>query len=475
MDIERRSVTKRRALPAAQTRRYAFVGALSAAARAHLRSAADARCRTDSVGSAEVRVPSPGGASVRTRCAVSSMNPPPQFAVTSTASVQRAPWIAIALLWLAGNGLRLTILAVPPVIAMIRDDLRLSATEVGLLSSIPPAMFALAALAGSLLVARLGVTAALVGGLLLVATGSALRGASPGYAMLLSTTLVMSAGVAIMQPIMPTTVRQWLPDRIGLGTAVYTNGLLVGEILAVLLTTPLVLPLVGGSWRLSLVAWSVPIAIIAIVVYAFSPRAASTHPVHAALPRKWLPDWHIGLVWRLGALFCCVNAIYFSANAFIPIYLASRGRADLISGALLALNLGQLPASLLLLAVARRIEARAWPYLASGVLSLACVCGLVAMVGPATIVWAALLGFSDASALILGLTLPPLLCRPEDVARTSAGMFTLSYGGAVAVALASGAAWDLSGVPALAFLPIAACAIALTAVAGEMKRRRELT
>jgi CP family cyanate transporter-like MFS transporter len=218
----------------------------------------------------------------------------------------------------------------------------------------------------------------------------------------------------------------------------------------------------------------VPIAIIAIVVYAFSPRAASTHPVHAALPRKWLPDWHIGLVWRLGALFCCINAIYFSTNAFLPIYLASKGRSDLIGPALLALNLGQLPASLLLLAVADRLERRAWSYAASGLLSLVSLAGLVFSVGPATVVWAALLGFSDAAALILGLTLPPLLCRPEDVARTSAGMFTLSYGGAVAIALASGAAWDLSGTPALAFVPLGACAIALTAIAARMWQIREL-
>jgi CP family cyanate transporter-like MFS transporter len=81
----------------------------------------------------------------------------------------RQVWLAITLLWLAGNALRLTILAVPPVIAMIRADFSLSATEVGLLSSIPPALFAIAALAGSLLVARLGVRGALIGGLLLVA------------------------------------------------------------------------------------------------------------------------------------------------------------------------------------------------------------------------------------------------------------------------------------------------------------------
>src|ERR1700675_3340084 len=100
-------------------------------------------------------------------------------------------WVAATLLWLAGNGLRLTILAVPPVIAMIRDEFSLSATEVGLLGSMPSALFAGAALAGSLLVARLGAKAALVGGLALVAAGSALRGLSTGYAVLLATTILM--------------------------------------------------------------------------------------------------------------------------------------------------------------------------------------------------------------------------------------------------------------------------------------------
>jgi hypothetical protein len=90
------------------------------------------------------------------------------------------------------------------------------------------------------------------------------------------------------------------------------------------------------------------------------------------------------------------------------------------------------------------------------------------------VLWAALLGFSDAAALILGLTLPPLLCRPEDVARTSAGVFTISYGGAVVIAVASGAAWDMSGVPALAFVPQAACAIGLFAIVLALRAHREL-
>jgi hypothetical protein len=94
--------------------------------------------------------------------------------------------------------------------------------------------------------------------------------------------------------------------------------------------------------------------------------------------------------------------------------------------------------------------------------------------GGAVIAWAAVLGFSDAAALILGLTLPAHLCHPQDVARTSAGTFTLSYAGAVAMALICGAAWDLTRLPASAFAPLAACAAALAAVAAAMWRRKEL-
>jgi CP family cyanate transporter-like MFS transporter len=45
--------------------------------------------------------------------------------------------ICIALLWLCGAALRLSILAVPPVIPLIRADLGFSATEVAFLSSLP--------------------------------------------------------------------------------------------------------------------------------------------------------------------------------------------------------------------------------------------------------------------------------------------------------------------------------------------------
>src|SRR5690348_6691909 len=118
---------------------------------------------------------------------------------------------AFVLLWLAGVALRLTILAVPPVIPLIHDELNLSATQIGVLTGLPSMLFAFAAVPGSLLIARLGVRNALVVGLALTAAGGALRGALPDVSWLYGMTIVMGAGVAIMQVTMPPAVRAWLP------------------------------------------------------------------------------------------------------------------------------------------------------------------------------------------------------------------------------------------------------------------------
>ena len=380
---------------------------------------------------------------------------------------------ALLLLWLAGVGLRLTILAVPPVIPLIHDELNLSATQIGILTGLPSMLFAFAAVPGSLLIARLGVRTALVVGLGLTAVGGALRGALPDVAWLYAMTIAMGAGVAIMQVTMPPAVRAWLPDRIGFATAVYTNGLLIGEILPVALMLPLVLPMVGGSWQWGFVAWSAPVAVIAILVLALAPRAASTNG-SAAVRRRWWPDWHSLLIWRLGIMLGTINATYFATNAFLPDYLRSNGQSEWISAGLTGLNIGQLPASFILLAVAGRLERKAWPYVVCGLLCLLATLGIVFGTGAWIVAAATLQGFAAAAILILVLALPPLLSPPDDVHRVTAAIFSISYSCAVIVPVISGVLWDLSGIAALAFLPIALCGIVLVILAPAINHVRAI-
>ncbi|HEX2216939.1 MAG TPA: MFS transporter [Xanthobacteraceae bacterium] len=363
--------------------------------------------------------------------------------------------VALALLWLVGNALRLPILAVPPVLTAMQADLRMSGTEIGILSGLPVVLFALAALPGSLLIARIGAVPALVVGLLVAALGSGLRGFVDSIAVLYATTVVMGAGIAVMQPALPAVVRQWTPQRIGLATAVFTNGLIVGEVIPVAVMIPVVLPLLDASWRGALAFWALPMVLIAALTVAVRPRSRGTAISIGHERPRWWPDWNNPLVWRLGLILGSANSAYFGANTFLPGYLDGAGRADLIAHALTALNLGQLPVSLLLLALAPRFERKAWPLVAFGIGSLVAMMGIVTTASAWTIVFAAALGFCAAGTLVLALALPPLLRAPADVGPTSAAMFAIGYGEAVLASVLGGAAWDLFGGAGFAFWPLA--------------------
>jgi CP family cyanate transporter-like MFS transporter len=383
----------------------------------------------------------------------------------------RQALLPIALLWLVGVGLRVTILAVPPVIPLIHVDLDLSETEVGVLTGLPPLLFALAAVSGSLLIARFGAVSAATIGLVVTAIGGALRAAAPNAALLFAATVATGLGVALMHPAMPSLVRQWLPQRIGFGTAVYTNGLIAGEIFPIALTIPLLLPLIGGSWRLDLALWSVPVLMIALAVLVLAPRRPGTLAPTPA-DRRWWPDWSSSLLWRLGVCLGMVNADYFATNAFLPDYLTATGQAEWISAALTGLNVGQVPASFLLLGVAGRLERRLWPYVASGLLTLVGYAGVLVGTGAMVVASTVLLGFALSVVLILILALPPLLSAPADLHRLSAAMFTISYSCAVIIPIVSGLAWDLSGLAAAAWAPMVAAAGVLVLLTPTLDLRR---
>jgi CP family cyanate transporter-like MFS transporter len=389
------------------------------------------------------------------------------------ASPLRGAMTALLLLWLAGIALRLTILAVPPVIPLIHADLHLSETQIGILSGLPMVLFAGAAIAGSLLIARLGAVAALMTGLVLCAIGSALRGVGPHIAMLYFGTVVTAFGVAVVQPALPPLVRAWVPSRTGFATAVYTNGLIVGEILPVALTIPVLLPLVNQSWQWSMAVWGIFVLLIAAIVFAFAPRSAPTAAAPSAAVRRWWPNFRNPLLWRVGLLLGSVNAMYFSFNGFLPDYLTHSGRPDLIGAALTALNLSQLPASFLLLLSADRMVRTVWSYL---LCAAVCVLSVALMVFPGgiwAVVGAGLFGCFGGAIFVLVLALPPLICPPDEIHHMTAGMFSISYSCALIVPIISGALWDLTGVPAVAFLPMALCALAVLGLAPSIVLREK--
>ncbi len=370
----------------------------------------------------------------------------------------------LAVLWTCGLCLRLTVLAIPPVIPLLHESLRLTQTEVGALTSLPVLLLSFAALPGAYLIARFGAPRVLVGGILAAGAASALRGASFDAATLFAATFAMGVGIAVMQPAFPSLVRDWLPAQIGLGTAAYSNGLLVGEAISASLTLPVVLPLVGGDWRLSLVAWSIPLFLIALLAYAYARAMRRTEQARPAGAGHWWPDWRSALTWRLGFIAGGCSSLYFGTNAFLPDYLRHLGRSDLVGPALSALNWMQIPASLVLLAFPGRLMLRRWPLAAAGALASIAIAGLVTGDGPWLVLWSGVIGFCAAFLLILTLALPPMLVEQGRVHSVSAAVFAIGYLCAVVTPVIGGYAWDASGAPWTAFAPAGAFGAAIVAL-----------
>src|SRR5450759_3696186 len=110
----------------------------------------------------------------------------------------RADWVRLLLLCLGGVDLRLTMLAVPPLIPLIHRELHLDEKSVGALVSLPVLLLTIAAVPGALLIAQLGVRGALMAGLGFVAVFGALRGLGPSAPRTPSFAMRSSPGTAAM-------------------------------------------------------------------------------------------------------------------------------------------------------------------------------------------------------------------------------------------------------------------------------------
>ncbi|MEP6751824.1 MAG: MFS transporter [Candidatus Dormiibacterota bacterium] len=371
-------------------------------------------------------------------------------------TLTRKDLVRLLLLWLGGIDLRLTLLAVPPLIPLIHRDLHLDEKSVGALVSLPVLLLALASVPGALLIAKLGIRGALITGLGLVAMFGALRGAGSSPAILFSATFLMGLGVAVSQPAFPSLVREWFPTRIAIATAVYSNGILIGETLPVTFTSPVgVLPIAHGDWHLALALWSILVVVSAVAIAIAAPARR-----RLAIPARWWPSWLEGQALRIGLVIGMASAVYFGANAFIPDYLDQTGRHELITPTLAVLNAAQLLTAPVVAVWSRLMTGRIG-FIGSAALMAIAQIGIVVTPGPWVVGWALVLGFSTALAFIVTLTLPPRLAAAGDVHRMSAAVFTIQYGTAFVVPLMAGALWDSSGRALFAFIPGVVAATAM--------------
>jgi MFS transporter, CP family, cyanate transporter len=383
----------------------------------------------------------------------------------------------LALAWLAAVNCRAPLFAVGPALTLIIADLGMSLTVAGLLPSLPLLFMGLLGLPGGLLVDRFGPARLLAVGLTLVGVAGLARAAAPSTLVLALLTACMGGAVGIVQPALPRIARDALPRRIGLATAIYSNGLIVGGFIGAALAVPL-LGLVGPlSWRGLFVVWGVVGVVAAFLWWPLSlaeHRVRGTESVPPAsgppLPsRHWLDRALIEPMRTHGMVpvtisFSTQSSIYYAWTGWLPTYLIARGwtLADTVAP-VAALALIGIPAGLIVTPLVD-VVGRRLILAASGVLTVAASLGLLLLPSSA-LAWAMLVGIGTSCALQVSLTGPPELAPPDRVGATAGAMLTIGYVGAVIGPFAIGALHDLSGDYAVGLLLLVAIGVLLT-VAG---------
>lgn len=319
----------------------------------------------------------------------------------------------------------------------VAADLEVSTAIAGQLRTVSGLSAGATALVAGLAASRVGLRELLGVGLVLLACGSALSAAAPGFAVLAIAQLLISSGVGLSYSGAIAAVAEWTTpeDR----SSVLSVALL-GPPMAWVVGMPLC-GLVGDvSWRLAWIAVPFASALAALVVLArrrSTPPAAARANLRAVLRYPGVVRWSTG---ELLAFSAWAGSLVFMGALFVESYGLSAGSTGIVLG---AGALAYLPGNLIF---RRLVDDHGRTLLVCLALAAAATVAVLGAVRPSA--WFSLCLFAGLSFLAAGRTLAgsargldlaPELRLGVTGVRTAALQFGYFVGAAVGgLALAAG-------------------------------------
>lgn len=346
-----------------------------------------------------------------------------------------APWrgrrVVLLGVVLVALNLRIAVASVSPILDLVRADVALSATEAGLLGTIPVVSFAAFGSVTPLLARRIGLEPLLVLAMLLSATGEVVRSGTSTSTGFLAWSVIALAGMGMGNVLLPPVVKRYFPDRIGVVTSVYSVTMTFSTALPALLAVPVAERL---GWRASLSVWSavgVVAALPWLVVIVRSAaaraelggllrRAPATTPALTSRHRSGGRVWRSPLAWGMALTFAMNSLDSYAMFAWLPQILVDGGTSPHAAGVWLSVFaiLG-LPPALVAPIAASRMRNPIGLVVFFVACFMASYLGLLLAPGGPVWLWILLGGFGPGA-------FPVLLALINLRTRTSAGAASLS-------------------------------------------------
>ncbi|HET8787091.1 MAG TPA: MFS transporter [Candidatus Limnocylindrales bacterium] len=358
----------------------------------------------------------------------------------ATASPAVLPVAVIGGLFIASLAMRPQILAIGPLLPLIRADLQLPAGIAGLLTTIPVLCMGICAPIGPRIAARIGPATAFAACLAVIVGFGVARTFAPSVLSLLLATLAIGIGIGSAGAIPSMIVAQRMPSRPALGTGAYAGGIVAGSTLASSLAVPLA---VDDEWRQALLVVSL-VSIGSLLAWLTLVGIGRRDRVTGEVARR-LP-YRDATAWLLVVVFGLQSVLFYGVVAWLPNAFVERGWDEATAGALIGVFNGiGLITTVGLPLVADRLGSRRRQLVASSVVAVG---GLLAIIAAPDLafLWIAVLGLALGAVFPLVLTLP--LDVTDDPTRVGSVAALMLFGGYVlssAGPVLLGAARDVTG------------------------------
>lgn len=289
---------------------------------------------------------------------------------------------------LLAMNLRAPITSVGPVLDLIRDSLGISNTSAGILTTIPLITFGLLSPFAPSLSRRFGMEVTLFFVLIALSLGLLLRPLS-GMPYLYIGTLLIGAGIAIANVLMPPFVKMKFPKNIGMMTGIYSISMNITAAIAAGVSVPLSNSQYG--WQASIGIWMI-LGIIALVVWIPQLRFRKVHKTPQINETKKNSLLRSKLAWQITIFMGLQSLLFYSIVSWLPTILQERGMtADKAGWMLSSVQFAQLPITFIMPIIAAKMKNQislVWLVFVTTILgTLAIISGQMTLVLPATILF----------------------------------------------------------------------------------------
>ncbi|MNH12349.1 Inner membrane transport protein YeaN [compost metagenome] len=342
---------------------------------------------------------------------------------------------------LVALNLRPALSSMAPLLSQVSDSLGLTASQAGLLTTLPVLCLGLFAPLAPVLARRFGSERVILGILLVLAAGIAVRSAFGATGVFVGS-LMAGASIGVIGVLLPGIVKRDFPQHAGTLTGVYTMALCLGAAMAAGATVPLTEQL-GDSWSLGLGFWLIPALLAALI---WLPQARHGHGAHhvAYRVRGLLRD---PLAWQVTLYMGLQSSLAYIVFGWLPSILIGRGLSPTQAGLVLSGSvIVQLISSLSAPWLATRGKDQRLAIVIVMLMALAGLFGCLYAPLDGLWGWAIVLGLGQGGTFALALTLIVLRSKDAHVAANLSSMaqgigYTLASMGPFAVGLVH----DLTG------------------------------